>query len=399
MVLVEQVYAPIDDLERSLYVFCCNTRQCSLQSDGWVVVRNQSCCPKPVPVAIVPQPVVAAATSSSKKATSVWDFLSEDLSGDSLTGDDSLLLDLLSVRDQNLHASAQTSSNNSGASKKAGDTSLVGLKVQQRDFLVTPSTLPVSRIKAIEEDWDPSYDRDEDDDDGNDDHRAYNNICNNNSSSNNLTSSGVSENAHIDSLIARYLQDEDEDNLVALSSLGVGVGNSTTARAVATSQCVAKLCLEEECDEDESDGRQLASDDQVELYFQRRIQLEPQQVLRYAYDGQPLWISPQKGLDVSSTIDLCECCQSRRVFECQLMPALLSHLSKAAGQSQTSVGAVTADISNNDNSKLRDIRSMGAHLLGDGLDFGVVTVWSCPNSCESTIFERAVVQCPPDIGL
>jgi hypothetical protein len=37
--------------------------------------------------------------------------------------------------------------------------------------------------------------------------------------------------------------------------------------------------------------------------------------------------------------------------------------------------------------------------LGDTLDFGVVAVWSCPNSCDASCFEYAVVQTPPDIGI
>jgi hypothetical protein len=34
------MYAPID-YDRSLYIFCCNKRVCSLKSDGWTVIRNQ----------------------------------------------------------------------------------------------------------------------------------------------------------------------------------------------------------------------------------------------------------------------------------------------------------------------------------------------------------------------
>jgi hypothetical protein len=28
-----------------------------------------------------------------------------------------------------------------------------------------------------------------------------------------------------------------------------------------------------------------------------------------------------------------------------------------------------------------------------------VAVWSCPNSCDASCFEYAVVQTPPDIGI
>jgi hypothetical protein len=34
------MYAPVD-YDRSLYVFCCNKRTCSLTSEGWIIIRNQ----------------------------------------------------------------------------------------------------------------------------------------------------------------------------------------------------------------------------------------------------------------------------------------------------------------------------------------------------------------------
>jgi hypothetical protein len=40
MVLVAQIYAPID-FDRSLYIFCCNKRMCSSNSNAWIVIRNQ----------------------------------------------------------------------------------------------------------------------------------------------------------------------------------------------------------------------------------------------------------------------------------------------------------------------------------------------------------------------
>ena len=41
MLMVAQIYAPVD-CERSLYVFCCNKRGCSLRDEGWKVLRNQA---------------------------------------------------------------------------------------------------------------------------------------------------------------------------------------------------------------------------------------------------------------------------------------------------------------------------------------------------------------------
>jgi len=37
--------------------------------------------------------------------------------------------------------------------------------------------------------------------------------------------------------------------------------------------------------------------------------------------------------------------------------------------------------------------------LGDGVDFGVVAIFSCPNSCSASNEEFALVQPPSDIGI
>jgi hypothetical protein len=36
--------------------------------------------------------------------------------------------------------------------------------------------------------------------------------------------------------------------------------------------------------------------------------------------------------------------------------------------------------------------------LGSGFDFGVVSVWSCPNSCSESSYEVAVAQPPSDLA-
>lgn len=45
MLFLGQVFAPTDEDDRSLYIFACNTRACTLVSDGWIVFRNQSLAP------------------------------------------------------------------------------------------------------------------------------------------------------------------------------------------------------------------------------------------------------------------------------------------------------------------------------------------------------------------
>ena len=58
-------------------------------------------------------------------------------------------------------------------------------------------------------------------------------------------------------------------------------------------------------------------------------------VLRYAYGGSPLWCTlPQPPMLPESDMVCCHC-GSSRIFECQLMPGLLSYLPKKTHDDKT----------------------------------------------------------------
>ncbi|XP_053255304.1 programmed cell death protein 2-like [Podarcis raffonei] len=64
---------------------------------------------------------------------------------------------------------------------------------------------------------------------------------------------------------------------------------------------------------------------QVFLKFMKRISLCPEQILRYSWGGQPLFITcPSTG--IGSAAPPCNICKSKRIFEFQLMPTLVSML-------------------------------------------------------------------------
>jgi hypothetical protein len=42
------------------------------------------------------------------------------------------------------------------------------------------------------------------------------------------------------------------------------------------------------------------------------------------------------------------------------------------------------------------LRQIQSRIDDGGLDFGVVTVWSCPDSCAGSSSEVAIVQAPAD---
>ncbi|XP_072926568.1 programmed cell death protein 2-like isoform X1 [Hemitrygon akajei] len=103
--------------------------------------------------------------------------------------------------------------------------------------------------------------------------------------------------------------------------------------------------------------------------FLKQIASCPEQILRYSWNGQPLLISPHP-VGKDWYIPTCENCGGRRVFEFQLMPALVSLL-RSTDDKEVSV------------------------------EFGTVLVFTCETSCWSSGNQRpmeecAVVQGDPD---
>lgn len=113
--------------------------------------------------------------------------------------------------------------------------------------------------------------------------------------------------------------------------------------------------------------------------FQHRLQREPGQCLRYAYGGKPLWPSNMPIPEVPR----CACGQIR-TFELQLMPALLSV-----------VDTDRADfLEPNAETKGKDDPGAPALLTTGGMDWMTVLVYSCPDSCDQSNEEFAIIHPP-----
>ncbi|XP_072171543.1 programmed cell death protein 2-like [Diadema setosum] len=103
--------------------------------------------------------------------------------------------------------------------------------------------------------------------------------------------------------------------------------------------------------------------------FAKKIQSCPQQCIRYSYNGSPLWLTTPVADQTSPP--RCQSCGSHRQFEFQLMPAILPSMQLQTQQ-------------------------------GHALEFGVVVVYTCSQSCWSTDSEEfyreevAAVQQDPD---
>ncbi|XP_034249089.1 programmed cell death protein 2 [Thrips palmi] len=108
----------------------------------------------------------------------------------------------------------------------------------------------------------------------------------------------------------------------------------------------------------DADLLQMAAFDEDKIFksFKTRIAYNPGQVLRYQQNGEPLWLSDDHRPS-DADIPPCTHCGSPRVFEFQILPQLLNHLS----------------LDNVDQS----------------IDWGILVVYTCERSCtEGPAYKR-----------
>ena len=176
---------------------------------------------------------------------------------------------------------------------------------------------------------------------------------------------GLSESDEkIRNMLARYMaEEEDEDILGALRGSGAcggGGGNGAT-------------------EEDE----RLSEEDRILRSFQDRQRRAARQVIRYVPGGVPLWSIPDKNRKSGKTlwnVPKCSCCGEQRKLELQVLPSILDVLEVDKWQAG---GKEKAEIRNS--MALDD-------LLSNGVNFGSIAVFTCPNaSCEIQEKEAFVV--------
>lgn len=152
----------------------------------------------------------------------------------------------------------------------------------------------------------------------------------------------------IRNMLARYMaEEEDEEILAALKGTSMGGGAG-----------------------DEEDER-LTEEDRLLLGFQDRVRRVPRQVIRYARGGVPLWSIPNSKNDKQLwSLPICPACGTKCSFEMQLLPSLL-HVLEVDRFSSPEKGA-------------EDGTSGIGELLSNGMNWGSVAVFTCPNgSCGS----------------
>ncbi len=384
IVLVAQIYAPVDNLDRSLYVFACNTRKCSLNSLGWRVFKNQKTKDTIAEVKNV--------TGSKSNSTSIWGNLNTECDVN-LTFDD--LNSLLMSRDESL----QNGCTNNNYNKSSQVIVNVESKVGTTQFCET--VWPCIIVDSITESL-KCCEYDEDD-------LVFNDM--------NIGDEKVY------SLLQSYMSNEEDKELVE-------VIRTYTANNDSISN--GNKCSFSKNDDDGSESldRKFARKDdksKAELYFQQVVSYESKQVLRYAYEGEPLWCTKPYPIEYQNKdnggIRKCTVCNSSKVFEFQLMPALLSYAPKDNAsavlkemnsiESSVVINAASEKVEHDSDNEIDDSINhsvVQSHLsqemldafmqtLGNNLDFGVVGVWSCPNSCQAEYEEVVIVQPPSDIAI
>ncbi|CAD5122451.1 unnamed protein product [Dimorphilus gyrociliatus] len=100
------------------------------------------------------------------------------------------------------------------------------------------------------------------------------------------------------------------------------------------------------------------TEDEAFSNFRNVIKLQPDQIIRYNLDGEPLWISSENKVSYK---DISPCkCGTRRQFEFQIMPQLINYL----------------EIDEKDDK---------------GLDWGILAIYTCSKNCNSNIYNKEFI--------
>lgn len=196
------------------------------------------------------------------------------------------------------------------------------------------------------------------------------------------------EASRVDQMLSRYLDiEEDTDILSALKGGGKGSDGGSGNH-------------EKEAGGGGERYERLPPEERAFHSFSTRLKRVPRQVARYAYRGVPLWSIPlppssnsarrnpkkqhnkskKKPVGAHSPLPVvprCEC-GAERVFEFQILPSLLHVL-------DVDVHATTA-VSPKNSDDVMDLISSG------GMNWGSIAVYSCSESCEQSREEFIIVQ-------
>ena len=259
MYLLAQVYAPLDGLERTLYVFGCNQGECSNKFGSFKCIRDQY----EVNEELLEEKMEALKEEPVKVSLCFDDnsWGDEDSWGDNDFDDDNEGNDTTDDFEAILRANEQKLekcqlSSNKGKNTTENSTFLQSCNMQKKQYLGLvddkAAFLPRRLLELHDE---PFYRIDEEDDDQ-------------------VGTRSSSDDKTIDKL-NKYLREEEDSSIQALISQSI---EKRTNRS--TSSC-------DQASNGEQDER-LPKSMSSFLDFTERIKFSPDQVIRYAYGGEPL---------------------------------------------------------------------------------------------------------------
>ena len=202
----------------------------------------------------------------------------------------------------------------------------------------------------------------------------------------------------IQKMLSRYLKDEEDQDIV--QALGGAASSSTTSGKTGSSGGGGSGGGEK--------YERLPPEERAFLAFTDRIKRSPEQVLRYAYGGVPIWSVPTHDIGGQKTqkggkqkvesppfphVNPCSCGRDR-IFEFEVLPSILFALNvdihaKTYPQSSSQGNSNSTAESSEDS-------DMEQKMNGGGMDWGALAVYSCPDSCESSREEFVVAQSSVD---
>jgi Programmed cell death protein 2, C-terminal putative domain len=421
-----QVYAPTA-VPRSLCIFGCNTPTCSISPQGWRVLRTTASHAEPpaslhvntkaAEIAAEPEPELswgapAGDDWSTPAAAAADDWGAGDSSSDwgssvtAATDSIATLNDTLAQLLINREAATTAAAAEQKAQPPAPPTA-ARKAVQQgsTNDELPPHTFPAFDMVFYPEPW---------------------------GSDSSSSSNSKSEDASMAAKIRAYLAEEEDTALAALigqtltapGHKGARSSSSSSSSSGSSESAIAAAAAAAASSSGEAYESTPAALKAV-LKFAERVRRAPYQAVRYAYGGQPLWCGAA-GPQLRRAPPSCAC-GAERVFELQLMPSLLFTLqcdAHAANATATTTGATAAaataaaatttaaaqsDEQEDGEFEGEQQRASGAveaealpvvnravlDAASKGMDWGVVTVWCCPDSCALSCEECVIVQPPP----
>ena len=350
VIFVAQMYAPVD-YDRSLYLFCCNKRICSITSEGWTVCRNQQSANSSASQKKANSPNITESEPVSKVVStpSAWGSILED-------DDDTNMVMMLAARDAAL-ASKEAKVNKKTEIKSAPRKGKEAV-VCQTDEPIRPPLLPPAlfcwKVEAVSDPCPFGADvlihaaLQGGDDEEDEVRSALSSVTMQHvqqmlagyiaaAETENIEGGedqGRDDPALIDLLkkevltstaAAAKISREDESSRVGGGGVTVATtkmkhtksrsdGNRDTSKAIVGGSNVDA--------EKEEDAVPVSSNclSRVEGAFAAAVSHAPSQVVRFAYGGYPLWCTYPPP-SAAAAVPLCRC-GAKRMFEMQLMPGM-----------------------------------------------------------------------------